>query len=89
MDSQFNPSKPIKVVIHGWGQANLDGNGDVVVDNDDYPHSFNQLYKSNGMDYTVLGVHWVPRDGWLEHLQTESSADAANTLGLLMRTLYK
>merc|ERR1712198_831642 len=88
MDSQFNPSKPIKVVIHGWGQANLDGNGDVVADNDDYPHSFNQLYKSNGMDYTVLGVHWVPRDGWLEHLQTESSADAANTLGLLMRTLY-
>merc|ERR1712198_236218 len=88
MDPQFNPSKPVKVVIHGWGQANLDGNGDVIADNDDYPHSFNQLYKSNGMDYTVLGVHWVPRDGWLEHLQTESSADAANTLGLLMRTLY-
>ena len=88
-DTQFDPSKPIKVVIHGWHQASLDSFGNVVVDNDEYPRSFNQLYMSNGMDYTILGVHWVPIEGWNEELMSASSSDAANTLGLLMYSLYK
>merc|ERR1712126_109128 len=65
-DTQFDPSKPIKVVIHGWHQASLDMFGNVVVDDDEYPRSFNQLYMDAGSDYTVLGVHWVPIEGWNE-----------------------
>merc|ERR1712106_371014 len=87
-DTQFDPSKPIKVVIHGWHQASLDNFGNVVVDNDEYPRSFNQLHMSNGMDYTILGVHWVPIEGWNEELMSASSSDAANTLGLLIYSLY-
>ena len=44
---------------------------------------------ASGYDYTVLGVHWVPRDGWNEDLQTASSTDAANTLGRAMHALFK
>merc|ERR1712106_606431 len=87
-DTQFDPAKPIKVVIHGWYQASLDNFENVVVDNDEYPRSFNQLYMSNGMDYTILGVHWVPIEGWNEELMSASSSDAANTLGLLVYSLY-
>jgi hypothetical protein len=88
-ETLFDPSKPIKVVIHGWGQASLDSSGEVVVDNDQYPRSFNQLYMTNGLDFTVLGVHWVPRDDWNEELMSDSSSDAANTLSLLMYSLYR
>ena len=87
-ETRFDTSKPIKMVIHGWHQAGLT-NGEVVVDNDDYPRSFNQLYMSNGLDYTVLGVHWVPIEGWNDDLQTASSSDAANTLGLLLYSLNR
>jgi len=87
-NSQFDSSKPIKVVIHGWHQASLDSVGNVVVDSDEYPRSFNQLYMASGYDYTVLGVHWVPRDGWNEDLQTASSSDAAETLGRAMHALF-
>eukprot|EP00091_Calanus_sinicus_P019115 TRINITY_DN4648_c0_g1_i2.p1 TRINITY_DN4648_c0_g1~~TRINITY_DN4648_c0_g1_i2.p1 ORF type:complete len:418 (-),score=93.62 TRINITY_DN4648_c0_g1_i2:145-1251(-) len=89
-ETLFDPSKPIKVVIHGWEQASLDSSGEVLVDiNDEYPRSFNQRYVANGLDYTVLGVHWVPREGWKEELMTESSTDAANTIGLLLYSLNR
>ena len=63
------------------------GNG--VVDKNGYPRSFNQLYMDSGYDYTVLGVHWVPIEGWNEDLQTASSSDAANTLGRAMHALFQ
>ena len=88
-DTQFDPSKPIKVVTHGWHQSSLDTFGNVVVDSDEYPRSFNQLYMASGYDYTVLGVHWVPIEGWNEDLQTASSSDAANTLGRAMHALFQ
>merc|ERR1711942_132503 len=88
-DTQFDPSKPIKVVTHGWHQSSLDTFGNVVVDSDEYPRSFNQLYMDSGYDYTVLGVHWVPIEGWNEDLQTASSSDAANTLGRAMHALFQ
>merc|ERR1712212_1456685 len=88
-DTQFDPSKPIKVVTHGWHQSSLDTFGNVVVDSDEYPISFNQLYMDSGYDYTVLGVHWVPIEGWNEDLQTASSSDAANTLGRAMHSLFQ
>merc|ERR1711942_8357 len=88
-DTQFDPSKPIKVVTHGWHQSSLDTFGNVVVDSDEYPRSFNQLYMDSGYDYTVLGGYWVPIDGWNEDLQTASSSDAANTLGRAMHALFQ
>jgi len=88
-DTQFDPTKPIKVVTHGWHQSSLDSFGNVVVDSDEYPRSFNQLYMDSGYDYTVLGVHWVPIEGWNEDLQTASSSDAANTLGRAMHALFQ
>ena len=89
-ETLFDPSKPIKVVIHGWEEAGLDSNGEVVVNQyDQLPRSFNQLYVANGLDFTVLGVHWVPREGWKEELMADSSSDAANTIGLLMYSLYR
>lgn len=88
-ETLFDPSKPIKVVIHGWEEAGLDSSGEVVPNFwDQYPRSFNQLYVTKGLDYTVLGVHWVPREGWKEELMSDSSSDAAHTLGLLMFSLY-
>merc|ERR1712013_655128 len=50
-DTQFDPSKPIKVVTHGWHQSSLDTFGNVVVDSDEYPRSFNQLYMDSGYDF--------------------------------------
>merc|ERR1712168_161791 len=88
-DTQFDPSKPIKVVTHGWEESRLTIFGNVVVDSDEYPRSFNQLYMESGYDYTVLGVHWVPIEGWNEDLQTASSSDAANTLGRAMHALFQ
>ena len=86
--SQFDPTKPIKVVIHGWHGAALNDDGEVV-DNKGYPWSFNQLYQSNGLDFTVLGVHWVPIGGWNNELQTSSSSDAGNTIGLLIKAFSR
>ena len=88
-ETLFDPSKPIKVVIHGWEESSLDSSGEVVNIYDEYPRSFNQLYVANEMDFTILGVHWVPRDGWNEELMSESSTDAANTIGLLIYSLYR
>merc|ERR1711910_303108 len=41
--TRFDPSKPIKVVIHGWHESELDNDGNVV-DNNGFPSSFNELY---------------------------------------------
>jgi len=87
-DTQFDPTKPIKVVTHGWHESSLDTFGNVVVGSDEHPRSFNQLYMDSGYDYTVLGVHWVPIEGWNEDLMAASSSDAANTLGRAMHTLF-
>ena len=88
-DTQFDPSKPIKVVTHGWEESRLTIFGNAVVDMNGLPRSFNKLYMDSGYDYTVLGVHWVPIEGWKEDLMNASSSDAANTLGRAMHTLFQ
>lgn len=97
-DTQFSPAKPVRLVIHGWGQA-TESWGTVQPDGDNYPQSFSELYWGTGMDVTVLGLHWVPREGWAtcwfgtpqqcSDLQTRSAGDAAHTAAHLVASLAR
>jgi len=85
--SQLNSAKPLKVVIHGWGGSTLSNNGQVQVE-DDMARTYAETYESAGIDVTVIGVHWVPVDGW-EGKNVNASGDAANTVALLLYALAK
>jgi len=84
--TRFNPAKPLKVVAHGWGGSTL-SNGQVQVE-DDMARTYANTYEDVNMDVTVIGVHWVPRDGW-EGKNVNASGDAANTVALLLYALAK
>ena len=61
--------------------------------------SFSELYWGAGLDVTVLGLHWVPREGWAtcwfgtpqqcSDLQTRSAGDAAHTAAHLVASLAR
>merc|ERR1712038_1559978 len=84
--TQFNPAKPLKVVIHGWSESSLN-NGEVEVGSD-MARDYANTYEDVNMDVTVIGVHWVPRDGW-DAGKLQSAGDAANTVSLLLYALAK
>jgi len=84
--SQLNPAKPLKVVIHGWGGSSL-SNGEVQVE-DDMARNYANTYEDADIDVTVIGVHWVPVDGW-EGKNVNASGDTANTVALLLYALAK
>lgn len=80
--TKFEPSKPMKVVIHGWEESSLvDGE---VLDQNHYPTRWAANYDAASMDYTVLGVHWVPLTGWGLENADPGSEDAAQSLSLIL-----
>lgn len=85
-DSQFDPSKPLKVVIHGWMESSLVAGQ--VQDDNQMPRGWAEDYHGAGMDFSVLGVHWVPRAGWGDPNSPEAE-DTANTVSLLLYSLAR
>jgi len=70
------------VVVHGWEESSLvDGQ---VEDNNHYGERWAGSYLGAGMDYTVVGVHWVPKTGWVDENMTPGSDDAARSVALLL-----
>jgi len=84
--SQLNPTKSLKVVIHGWGMSAL--NNDQVEPVDDMALKFANSYEDAGIDVTVIGVHWVPVNGWQQNTgHSEDTGNAGNMVALLLVAL--
>merc|ERR1711936_1203713 len=84
--SQLNPTKQLKVVIHGWGMSAL--NNDQVEPVDDMALKFANSYEDAGIDVTVIGVHWVPVNGWQQNTgHSEDTGNAGNMVALLLVAL--
>jgi len=84
-NTRMDLSKQLKVVIHGWGGSSLQGG---QVQPSPLPESYASTYSSAGLDYTVVGVHWVPVSGWETVTETDTG-DVANTLALLLYALAR
>jgi len=84
-NTRMDLSKQLKVVIHGWGGSSLQGG---QVQPSPLPESYASTYSTAGLDYTVVGVHWVPINGWETVTETDTG-DVANTLALLLYALAR
>jgi hypothetical protein len=85
-------------VIHGWSESTLvDGEvhhagrygerwvGPGVAS----PPRWAAAYQAAGMDYTVLAVMWVPREGFNFFNHAPAAEDAANTVSLLLYAIAR
>ena len=70
-DTLFNPAKPTKVVVHGWG-------GDHYLDK-----IFSAAYAEAGLDYNIIGVDWREMEGPSEKQVVEVGVYTAHFLQAL------
>ena len=72
-ETLFNPDKPTKVVVHGWG-------GDHYLDK-----IFSAAYAEAGLDYNIIGVDWREMEGPPQKQVVEVGVYAAHFLQALAR----